>query len=111
VSSNVEKHTSEERKKVHLSAVILNNFITQLCKTSFDFLNKNQIDSILLKPLLLETINKINKKGASEALTGPAKRGDKTTIEGHLAMLEDDADLRQIYKLMSNIILKENGKL
>jgi predicted short-subunit dehydrogenase-like oxidoreductase (DUF2520 family) len=109
LSTNVQKCNSEERKKIHLSAVILNNFVTQLTKMSHDFLKNNGLKSDILQPLLKETVNKISDLGAEDALTGPAKRGDKATISSHLDLL--NGDLRLLYEQMSNIILKENGKL
>ena len=41
--------------------------------------------------------------------TGPAKRGDKKTINEHLSMLKDE-NFKKIYKLLSNSISKEYGK-
>ena len=39
-----------------------------------------------------------------ESQTGPARRGDITTIEKHLSLIED-AELHQLYKTFTNHIL------
>ncbi|MEZ4938430.1 MAG: DUF2520 domain-containing protein [Crocinitomicaceae bacterium] len=109
MTDKVREVSSEQRKKIHLAAVILNNFMTELVKLSGDYMQKIGEDNSLLTPLLKETVGKIEEIGADNALTGPAKRGDINTITSHLEMLE--GDLKEVYQLMSNIILKENGKL
>ncbi|MCB0478263.1 MAG: DUF2520 domain-containing protein [Crocinitomicaceae bacterium] len=100
---------SEQRKRIHLGAVILNNFVTELVKLSGDYMNQIGVDQKLLNPLLEETVEKIKDLGPAKSLTGPARRGDKQTIQSHLEML--DGDLKEVYQTLSNIILKENGKL
>ncbi len=109
LTDKIKECDSEQRKRIHLSAVILNNFVTQLVKLSEDYLETIEENRDLLQPLLEETVAKIGDLGAEKALTGPAKRGDKGTLEGHLNQL--DGDLKEVYQLLSNIILKENGKL
>jgi hypothetical protein len=39
--------------------------------------DKSKIDFNILKPLIIETVNKINTLDPKEAQTGPATRGDK----------------------------------
>jgi hypothetical protein len=60
----------------------------------------------MLKPLIVETANKIIKNYPSNAQTGPAKRKDLQTIKNQINLLEDD-DLKSIYKLITNQILKQ----
>lgn len=109
MSNKVREVDSEKRKKIHLAAVILNNFVTELVKLSGDYMKQIDTDPALLNPLLEETVSKIKDLGSEKALTGPAKRGDLNTVESHLEML--NGDLKEVYRLLSNIILKENGKL
>ena len=60
----------------------------------------------MLKPLIVETANKIIKNSPSSAQSGPAKRKDLQTIKNQINLLEDD-DLKSIYKLITNQILKQ----
>ena len=48
--------TSEQRKKIHLVAVLLNNFVNHLGVLSEDILNKHDLKLDLLLPLLDKTI-------------------------------------------------------
>ena len=40
------------------------------------------------------------------AQTGPASRGDVGVVSKHLAMLEDNKELSEVYSVLSNYILK-----
>ena len=109
ITTRVEEIDSEKRAKIHLAAVMLNNFVTQLVKMSGDYLDHFNLDRSLLHPLLEETVAKIQDIGAKKALTGPAKRGDKEIIQKHLQELK--GELAEVYAIMSKVIQKENGKL
>jgi predicted short-subunit dehydrogenase-like oxidoreductase (DUF2520 family) len=64
--------------------------------------NKN-LDFDLLKPLIHETVDKLNYLSPEKAQTGPAKRGDRKVIETHLSSLEGRT--KEIYKLLSESII------
>ena len=51
----------------------------------------------LLKPLLFETVSKLDQLSPIDAQTGPAVRDDKKTIKEHLKLLKKP-HLRSIYK-------------
>lgn len=103
ISKNVKEITDLERQKLHLSAVIVNNFTNHLFTLSSAYLAKNDIDFDLLKPLIQETVNKISTSKPNKNQTGPAKRNDKKTIEKHLSFIENN-DLKEIYKILTNSI-------
>ena len=69
---------------------------------------ENNVSFEILKPLILETANKIVTLSPEEAQTGPAKRDDKQTIESHLDFLKDE-NQRNIYKILTQSI-QNNGK-
>ena len=57
-----------------------------------------------ITPLIQGNIDSIAKKGFVNSLTGPVLRGDITTIEKHISVLENkDEDL---YKMLSLNLLK-----
>jgi hypothetical protein len=93
-----------ERKKIHLSAVFLNNFINHLVCLIQEKSNKENIDFKIFNPLITETIRKIINQPAKEIQTGPAKRKDTQTITAHEQMLE--GNLLQFYQLFTKSILE-----
>ena len=58
----------------------------------------------MLKPLLIETLNKSLEVGSENAQTGPAKRQDFNTIEEHIRILGEER-LKEIYRLISQDIV------
>ena len=40
--------------------------------------------------------------------TGPAKRKDKTVIKNHIEMLADSKEYQDLYKLITDHIIKES---
>ncbi len=105
ISKNVSEISSEERKKLHLSAVILNNFVNYLYQVGSDLLSEANLSFDLLKPLIKETALKIENLTPSEAQTGPAKRNDKKTIEKQLHLLKDSPH-QKLYAEMTEAILR-----
>ena len=109
VSAFVFQMSSDERKTVHLAAVIANNFTNHLFIQAEKILMKFYSPFPLLGPLLHETVVKALNLSPRAAQTGPAKRGDATIIAEHLKMLNKDASLLKIYQLLSESIEKESG--
>lgn len=109
ISKKVVEINSEERAKLHLAAVFVNNFVNHLYQIGHDILADTSISFDLLKPLIQETANKIDYLTPFEAQTGPAKRADIKTIEKHLHLLEKNK-YREIYLLLTNAIKKSHGK-
>ncbi len=96
-----------QREKLHVAGVLVNNFTNHLYATAGSFLLENGLDTALLLPLIRETAAKILKLSADEAQTGTARRHDLTTIEKHLEILENRDDLKEIYQIFSQQILKK----
>jgi predicted short-subunit dehydrogenase-like oxidoreductase (DUF2520 family) len=93
-----------QRTLLHLGAVLVNNFSNSLYEQTYQLFKKHPLDFDLLKPLIQETSLKINEQTPEESQTGPARRGDRATIEKHLSLIED-TELHQLYKTFTNIIL------
>ena len=109
ISRVVKQLGDEDRKKLHLSAVIANNFINHLYFLSEEYCKTNNLDPGLLSPLVEETIAKALDKGGFDSQTGPARRNDYETIERHLEALNSNTILQEIYTLFS-ISIKESCK-
>ncbi len=99
---------SEQRLALHTAAVFANNFTNHLYRVAEDICLKNKVPFDLLKPLILETANKINTLSPFEAQTGPAKRNDKTSFKKHLDLLESKVH-RELYATLTKAI-QQNDK-
>ena len=108
-TDNVQKMDSKQRKKVHFSAVLANNFSNHLWALTARYCNAHDLSFELLKPLLQETVSKAFAIGPAKAQTGPARRGDLETIKRQQAEI-DDEQLQKTYTLLTNSILKTYGK-
>ncbi|WP_410881568.1 Rossmann-like and DUF2520 domain-containing protein [Myroides sp. DW712] len=102
-SERVYKISSEQRKAIHLAAVFVNNFSNHLFTLGEDICKEYQVPFEILKPLIVETANKIMHLSPFEAQTGPASRGDENTINQHLTMLTDPTK-KEIYQLITKSI-------
>jgi len=107
LSKSVYVMGTEQRKKLHVAGVLVNNFTNYLYAAAEDFLVENGLDVAMLLPLISETAAKVQKLSPDEAQTGPARRGDLTTIEKHLDILKNRSDLKEIYQIFSQQILKK----
>ncbi|MEO5570013.1 MAG: DUF2520 domain-containing protein [Bacteroidia bacterium] len=98
ISNEIVLINSEQRSVLHLAAVFVNNFTNHLFTVGEHILKKNNLSYNLLKPLINETINKVENQNPSEVQTGPAVRGDNLIIERHLKMLKKYPAYKKIYK-------------
>ncbi|MGB3590838.1 MAG: DUF2520 domain-containing protein [Nonlabens sp.] len=78
---------SLQRKNLHLAAVYINNFVNHCYTKGFEILEKENIPTELLLPLMQETLEKANDLSPANAQTGPAVRGDSITIQSHFDSL------------------------
>jgi predicted short-subunit dehydrogenase-like oxidoreductase (DUF2520 family) len=107
LSSNVNKISSEQRKKLHLAAVFACNFSNYMQIIAEDLCEENNVSFNLLKPLIKETFEKGSSLLPSENQTGPARRGDHKIMQKHIDLLANKQELKEIYSLMSNQIIKK----
>jgi predicted short-subunit dehydrogenase-like oxidoreductase (DUF2520 family) len=105
LSSKIFRYDSLQRKQLHLAAIFASNFSNYLYILANEYLNKNSFPTDILNPLIIETANRIQDFSPAEMQTGPAKRGDWSVINSHLAMLAENHNMAEVYKLMSNAIM------
>lgn len=108
ISEKVYAINSQQRKALHVAAVFVNNFTNHLYSIGNEICQENQIPFDILKPLIQETVTKLNTLSPHEAQTGPAIRNDQKTIAAHEAFLTDEKQLT-IYKILTQSI-QDNGK-
>lgn len=110
LSPLVYEANSQQRKALHLGAVLACNFSNHLIALAQAWLVRNDLPSESLLPLVRETISKLDTIPAHKAQTGPAQRGDRATLEQHTALLGDLPQLRQLYTLLSESIIQTSGQ-
>ncbi|MDX1667664.1 MAG: DUF2520 domain-containing protein [Saprospiraceae bacterium] len=101
LSEKVARIDDQQRSRLHLAAVFINNFTNHLFSISQELIREKGLSFDLLLPLAEETFDKIQDGQPAELQTGPAARGDRETIRRHLNALEDLPALREIYRRLS----------
>jgi predicted short-subunit dehydrogenase-like oxidoreductase (DUF2520 family) len=106
IGSKAHVMSDEDRRHLHLAAVMVNNFTNHLLTLAGDYLKARGLDDKLLDSLAFETVSKAIAKGAPNSQTGPAKRGDSGTLSQHLEMLQEQPDesLALLYRIFSDSI-------
>ena len=109
VSHTVKVVDSVTRLKLHLSAVFASNFTNALYAAAFGFIEAHlsKKDTALLKPIMLQSFLKLESLSPKQAQTGPAMRNDQIVMKKHLALLKSDKQLTEVYKLLSQLIIKQ----
>lgn len=106
LSNQVECMDSAKRQKLHLAAVMVNNFTNHLYDLAGNYLQSENIEAKLLRPLIYETAHKVMTLSPREAQTGPAKRGDKQVLNSHRTLLHNNPEILKLYNFFSDSILK-----
>ena len=102
MTNRVLQMDTSTRSWLHLSGVISNNFTNHLLALSYQISKEKGFDFELLKPLVLETVQKAFEGNPSNAQTGPAIRFDQTTINLHLEKLKEySPQLADLYKALT----------
>ena len=109
VSNSIYSINSAGRKILHLAAVFACNFPNYLYGVAQQLLASHEMDFDLLRPLILETAQKVQQQLPASVQTGPAVRNDQTTMAAHLQMLEGQPQLQEMYGLLSQGIIKNNN--
>ena len=104
LSPKVYEATSAQRTYLHMAAVFACNFANHLYTLSARLLEKNGLPFDAMLPLIDETARKVHGLHPHDAQTGPAIRGDENVMGKHLAMLADDPEVKDIYRIISNSI-------
>lgn len=102
ISRKVEYANSEKRRELHLAAVWINNFVNHCIYQANAICDEFELDKSLLQPLLKETVKKALRDNPKEIQTGPARRGDNSTIDRHLSM--QSGIRKELYEIMTRSI-------
>lgn len=103
--------TDQERERLHLAAVWVNNFSRLMLAEAQALCNVWKIPFELLHPLISHTFSPHSlEHNQKELLTGPAVRGDEATIARHLALLKDYPEAAELYEFLTQR-LRSVGKI
>lgn len=100
--------SSEMRRRVHLVNVISSNFANALWVSATELLRADGLRFVdVTMPLVEETIDKLRYMPPAEAQTGPARRGDRKTIDKHMQMLAQKPELAEACRVLTELIIKQ----
>ncbi len=102
ICPNIYEINDYQKSILHVAAVFVNNFTNHLYNVAKGITEEENIDFDILKPLIYETVQKIQDHDPHSVQTGPASRGDKMTIQNHLKLIQDHPYRTQLYQLISS---------
>ena len=109
LSDSVTLLSGDDRTLLHAAAVFACNFTNHLLAISSELLSHRGISFDVMKPLVEETVIKAFATGPDNGQTGPARRGDISTINRHADIIGQQ--YARLYRLLSDSIInrfKEN---
>ena len=92
--------SDDQRTAYHAAAVVASNHLVALMGQVEYLASTVGLDLVDFLPLALQSLRDVADVGPMRALTGPASRGDMTTIDAHLAAIPESA--RSAYVAMAN---------
>ncbi len=107
LSDSVTIQNAEQRLRLHASAVIVNNFTNYLYSVAEKFCKDENVDFKLLLPLIKQTSARVQNNSPLSVQTGPAVRGDITTLDKHLRLLTEYPKLRTLYMRLTDGIMND----
>jgi len=91
----------DQRRWLHLSAVIGNNFINHLMAVCEQICREQQLPFDIMQPIIKQTFERIADHHPHDLQTGPAKRGDTITIGNQTDLLKQHPDWQAVYKAIT----------
>lgn len=110
ISTFVREADSELRRRVHLAGVFASNYANRMYTYALRTVEEAGLGFECIAPVIEETARKcLEQRNPAASQTGPARRGDRATIERHLQQLEPTPSVREIYRLLAADIMDEWG--
>ena len=98
----------EQRKWLHLSAVIGNNFINHLMAICEKICADNKLPFSTIMPIITQTFDRIKTASPQTTQTGPAIRHEEYTIQQQVYLLSNHVEWRHIYEAITASIERES---
>ena len=109
VSDNVRELTGQDRRWLHVAAVLACNFSNACYAMAAEVLESHGIDFSVMLPLIDETARKVHDVPPAKAQTGPAAREDHDVMASHRELLADNDMMLRVYDLMSQVIIRNKS--
>jgi predicted short-subunit dehydrogenase-like oxidoreductase (DUF2520 family) len=106
LSNKVIYLSSEQRRWLHLAAVIVSNFTNFLYIQAESLCHEHGLSFQLLQPLIMETARRLEISSPSNWQTGPARRNDVQVMNLHIQLLKDKPELQQLYREFSECVMR-----
>lgn len=104
VSDNIHCLDYEQRRRAHLAAVMVSNFVGAINATAQEYMQANDLDFDMLRPLAEQTLRKWDYGNLWQQMTGPAIRHDNSTLAAQRRLLASQPELLKLYDLLTDII-------
>ncbi|MEI8280430.1 MAG: Rossmann-like and DUF2520 domain-containing protein [Bacteroidota bacterium] len=104
ISHTSYEANSTQRLWLHLTAVMSSNFTNHLMAVCEQICAEQQLPFTILLPILHQIIDRASDKSPHDLQTGPARRGDTSTIQKHLQLLQIHPQWAQVYKALTTSI-------
>ena len=106
ISKDVRFIDSGQRASLHLAAVFACNFTNHMYALSADILETAGVEPDILRPLILETTMQLGELHPGLMQTGPAVRGDESTMAFHQELLHNHPQVSELYRQISESIVR-----
>lgn len=104
LSSQIKQVDYTQRQYYHLAAVWAGNFSQALFQTAYSLLKEHDLSPHLLKSMLQQQFQQLFDQAPYLSQTGPAVRHDVASMERHLALMTNQAELQALYQTLSKLI-------
>jgi len=107
ISNNVTYLNDEQRKYLHLNAVLVNNFSNHLLSMVEQICQEQRLPYDILVPIIQQGFKDVALGDFKAKQTGPAIRKDSSTITKHEEMLATHPEWLHVYQALTASILKD----
>jgi len=101
ITDNLFEAKGQQRKWLHLAAVMSNNFINHLLAIDEKICEENGVPNSVLQPLIMQTFERLKNGSPMTLQTGPAIRHDDGTLKAHKELLSAHPEFRRVYEAMT----------
>jgi len=100
-----------QRARLHVAAVFASNYTNAMVQMAREIMHEAGLSADMLTPLMEKTFRNMLDDDPARVLTGPARRGDRRTVDRHLALLKEmnREDLMKIYREVAEWIMDKYG--
>ncbi|HAT47482.1 MAG TPA: hypothetical protein DCS71_01045 [Flavobacteriales bacterium] len=102
----IAEASGEQRSAAHLAAVMADNYANHMLAEAQEVLHQRNLPKTLLRNLVQGLTQGGLNGDARERQTGPAKRGDETTLQRHRELIPKD--MREVYDSIAEHIAKRH---